>query len=69
MRLAMAWLIADSVNAMEMASPARWRSPVGNPLGVGADVAVEFADRLKQSGLGRAGLGDAEIGQDVVDGL
>ena len=27
MRLAMTWLTADSVNAVEMASPARWRSP------------------------------------------
>ena len=27
MRLLMTWLTADSVNAVEMASPARWRSP------------------------------------------
>jgi hypothetical protein len=27
MRLAMTWLTAGSVNAVEMASPARWRSP------------------------------------------
>jgi hypothetical protein len=26
-RLLMTWLTADSVNAVEMASPARWRSP------------------------------------------
>ena len=27
MRLLMTWLTADSVNAVEMAAPARWRSP------------------------------------------
>jgi hypothetical protein len=27
MRLAMTWLTTDSVNAVEIASPARWRSP------------------------------------------
>jgi hypothetical protein len=42
---------------------------VGDPLGVGADVAVELADRLEQPGLLRAGLGDVEIDEDVVDGL
>ena len=42
---------------------------VGDPPGVDADVAVELADRLEQPGLLRAGLGDVEIDEDVVDGL
>jgi hypothetical protein len=42
---------------------------VGDPPGVGADVAVELADRLEQPGLLRAELGDVEIEEDVIDGL
>src|ERR1039458_5221127 len=42
---------------------------VGDPLGVGADVAVELADRLEQPGLLRAGLGDVEIEDQVVGSL
>ncbi len=42
---------------------------VGDPLGVGADVAVELADRFEQPGLLWAGLGDVEIEEDVIDGL
>ena len=42
---------------------------VGDPLGVGADVAVELADRLEQPSLLRVGLGDLEIEDQVVDSL
>lgn len=42
---------------------------VGDPPGVGADVAVELTDRLEQPGLFRARHGDVEAGEDVVDGL
>ena len=69
MRLLMTWLTADSVNAVEMASPARWRSRSWGSGDVGVDVAAELADRLEQPGLLRVGLGDVEIEDQVIDGL
>src|SRR5664280_426216 len=42
---------------------------VGDPLGVGADVAVELAHRLEQLGLRDAGLGDVEVDRQLVDDL
>ncbi|HXZ70645.1 MAG TPA: hypothetical protein VEH31_07225, partial [Streptosporangiaceae bacterium] len=42
---------------------------VRDPPGVGADVAVELADRPEQPGLLRAGLGGVEADEDVVDDL
>ena len=66
MHLLTTWLPADSTKALEIASPERWALPVvRDPVGVGPDVAAEFAQRLHQLALAWTGVVDIEVHLEV----